>query len=760
VALGLITFVVALTGCAPPEEPARAHVVVLRGSPYERGFQHGARFKAHIRSLYTRLLTASILPFLNREQLNIAPILSVYNGPDYRDGQFSDRLLLESGRHLFDNYVPPELQQEMQGVADGSGLPLDEIIVLNTFVDTMLAFRSVVAFIQHIQTPFVREVDLGDSLEADGVDNDDDGNTDEAGEGLIEPYLAVPHALLREVPVQAPVRLLLEDTAFEGLACIDPRNVDPIGDLGMLASCVVPECVAPQCAGRQVLGRECLAGPAFDCLDPRLHFGCFDPTCVDAADPGCVDEGLVRVRLQERLFVPGDEGLTVRRLPPDEDAEDAEPDQEAEGSQPPYRMPDCQGQLEVILQPPGGLPAAELVHVHLEVSDRSPIYSPTPYHQRAMRPERFAFTTAGYAAAHGATTTPAIALPNRGVPDPSAQPPSISFGVRGSATRDGAPLLAHHFALLDIDLVHEHAVVFVHEPDEGPTQAVLGWAGLVWGFGGMNSEGLAYTANGCDTLDNPLIGGILEDILQPDNLLVLLEEPNLAGLSKVLHERRLLATGLPVGMAGRMMLAHGSTVADGLQVLYDSGRTFGWTYLLADAAGDLAAVEVDGAVQTWLSEDEEPSEVPRDEDGFLLIRPDRDDPANLTPDGRLLASVGPDDLRTASHFHKNLDDMRPIGLMGIFSPRRQPDWAMSYFRSVRADALLAEALAQRLGRFDVATAVEVLRLPELVDSRDSMNAVVFEPAAARLHWAAGGVPATAQPFRPLDLKAPQEGGYR
>ena len=750
--LGL-SAVLALGGCALPEEPPTAHVVVLSGTPYERGFQHGARFSAHIRSLYTRLLTASILPFLNREQINIAPILLVYNGPDYRSGQFSDRLLLESGRHLFDNYIPAELQEEMRGVADGAELPLDQIIVLNTFVDTMLAFRSVVAFIQHIQTPLLVEVELQGGLQSDGVDNNVDGQTDEPGEGLVGPYAALPHALMLEVPTDASVRMLLEDPAFEGLACVDPRNVEPATDLAVAARCVHAECVAPECAGRALLGRECFTGLANDCLDPRLHAECFDPTCVDAADPGCVDVESVRIRLDGQLFVTGDEGLTVRRLPLPEDPE-AEP-----STQPPYRMPDCQGQVEVVLRPPGGLPPAALVHLDLEVADRSPIYSPTPYHQRPMRPERLAFTTAGYHARTGDGER-RTAVPNRGVPDPAAQPPSLSFAARRSATADGTPLLAHHFALLDTGIVHEHAAVFVHEPEQGQTHAVVGWTGIIWGFAGMNAAGLAYSANGADTLDNPLIGGMLEDILLPENLLILLEEPNLAGLTKVLAERRLLATGMPVGLAGRMLLTHGETVTDGLQTLYDSGRTFGWTYLLADASGELAAVEVDGAVQTWLSDDEEPSATPRDEDGFLMIRPGSDDPPDLTPDGRPWASSGPDDLRTASHFHKNLDDMRPIGLMGIFSPRRQPEWAMNYFRSVRADALLAEAVAARLGRLDVATAIEILRMPELVDERDSMNAVVFEPAAARLHWAAGGVPATDQPFRTLDLHAPVEGAYR
>jgi len=62
--------------------------------------------------------------------------------------------------------------------------------------------------------------------------------------------------------------------------------------------------------------------------------------------------------------------------------------------------------------------------------------------------------------------------------------PSLSFALRGTATKDGKPLAAHHFALLDSNTSHKHTVLFVNKPAEGPAARVLGWTGIVWGFSG------------------------------------------------------------------------------------------------------------------------------------------------------------------------------------------------------------------------------------------------------------------------------------
>ena len=71
---------------------------------------------------------------------------------------------------------------------------------------------------------------------------------------------------------------------------------------------------------------------------------------------------------------------------------------------------------------------------------------------------------------------------------------------------------------------------------------------------------------------------------------------------------------------------------------------------------------------------------------------------------------------------------------------------------MRAFHRLGEEIADRYGDLDVAAAIEILRTPALVDTRDSMCASVFEPARGVLHWAMGQAPATDAPFIELDLE--------
>lgn len=46
-------------------------------------------------------------------------------------------------------------------------------------------------------------------------------------------------------------------------------------------------------------------------------------------------------------------------------------------------------------------------------------------------------------------------------------------------------------------------------------------------------------------------------------------------------------------MTGREVLTKASDVQEAIEFLYGQERTYGWNMLLADAAGDLAVVEVD-----------------------------------------------------------------------------------------------------------------------------------------------------------------------
>lgn len=90
-------------------------VLHLKGTPYEMGYQHGALLKDEIRSLVRFLfdvkakeLDAGIAGFKVDPQKVILGISKTQR-----------------------KYVPDRFFEEMRGVADGSGLPLDEIVAAN-----------------------------------------------------------------------------------------------------------------------------------------------------------------------------------------------------------------------------------------------------------------------------------------------------------------------------------------------------------------------------------------------------------------------------------------------------------------------------------------------------------------------------------------------------------------------------------------------------------------------------------------------------
>jgi hypothetical protein len=171
-------------------------------------------------------------------------------------------------------------------------------------------------------------------------------------------------------------------------------------------------------------------------------------------------------------------------------------------------------------------------------------------------------------------------------------------------------------------------------------------------------------------------------------------------------------------------------------------RTFGWNVLLVDAAGEMAAVEME-------------SDILDQDGGFFVYGPDPDDPANRDAHGSMLASVGPDDLRMACHYQRNVDDIY-LDLFGL-AVEPQRTWSSFYFRSLRSFYALGEAIEARHGAFDAEAVQEVLGLEILADPRDSMNAAVFEPERRVVHFAMGQVPATDGPFVTYELTA---GGAR
>ena len=641
--LVIISIAVSCVSCEDKAtQPPYTQVLVVSGDAYHQGFQQGRQLASKIRSLYATLLETSLMPYLNREQGDVAAFLEEYQKDEYADGKFSYEMMRQSGRHLFEilERDHPEFADELRGVADGSGMSLDKIIVLNTFADTMLAFRSVTFFIKQLQAPRIVKMEFLGPLDTDGVDNNGDGEIDEQDDGVIKhqvddgtydtSYLPRPIASMVEVPTTAKIRMYLYDPP--GLSGFKDPN------------------------GEQKPGEE-------QGMDPLS----------------------IRIQLNDRLYTYGDPSITTSVWGDDGNG------------------------LEVVFTPPDGLPKASIVSLIVQAGNKSRIVNPPPVHARFMRDERIVFSTEGYG-------KPMHEIPNLGAWDGRSMPTSLGFAIRGSASSDGVVRLAHHFALLDSNTSHKHTVVIAHKPDGGKVHVTIGWAGIIWGFSGMNEDGLVFVANPSDTLDNPLAGQVRRQVW----------------LAK------LLLDGTPIGISGRDLLEHCSSVDEATETLRNDGSTFGWNVLLGDRTGHIRAVEMDSNILN------------AQDGGFYQFEPDSSDENNLDEYGQPFASVGPDDLRMTMHFVKNVPDIDTKIL--IFDVQPQFVWTSFYYRSLRTWNILGEKIRQNYGRMDLARVIELLRVPQLVDQNDSMNAVVYEPQGGVFHYAMGQVPATDGEFVTLDLE--------
>ena len=612
-----------LASCAA-EPPPRYEVLHLSGTPYQRGLQHGRQMSSKIKSFYTTMLATSLLPYLDRERAGIAAYLTSYADDAYGNGQFSLKLLRESAVEL-EKSIPQRYLDEMHGVADGSGVAYVDVLVLNTFFDSVLGARAITYFLQQMDAPQLKVVEvLAPALLTDGLDNNGDGKTDEAGEGRLDPYQSSATASLVGIPLDAQFRFTLQN-------------------------------------------------------------------------PQGVDAKSVRVMLGTQLFTPGSAGLTVTAIGPPGDA--------------------SQTVMQVDLVPPQPLPGATAVFLSVQASGLKIITDTPPDHPRTIRNEQITFGTAGLAA-----TTWQLA--NRGVQDSRTQPPSIGFALRGTATKDGKPLLAHHFSLLDAGTSHKHTVIQIHHPDSGPDFMFPGWAGIVWGLSGINAEGLSFAVNMSDTLNNPLVGRVKEALFNPD-----------IGLDGA----KLLSSGLPVGFVARSVLESATTAAEAEAQIKAAQQTFGWMYLVADKAGAIVLVETNSNI---LGAPDTPAS----------YTPDPSLPGNVDGHGQPWASVGPDDLRMSVAFRKLADDLT-LNLIA-FKLKPQRFWTSYFFTATRAFATLGDAIEKNYGQFDAQRAIQVLRQPGLFDHNDSMNAAIYEPATRTMRAALGVVPATDAPFDVFQLAAP------
>ncbi|MFI5403202.1 MAG: C45 family autoproteolytic acyltransferase/hydrolase [Planctomycetota bacterium] len=97
-------------------------VLRLSGTPREMGFQHGAALKPQIRFLYHEYYEALVKRLVGEADLKAWA----------RDTE---------------PFIPEAYREEMKGIAEGAGLPYDEVLVVNTMVDRFqtIACSTVVA---------------------------------------------------------------------------------------------------------------------------------------------------------------------------------------------------------------------------------------------------------------------------------------------------------------------------------------------------------------------------------------------------------------------------------------------------------------------------------------------------------------------------------------------------------------------------------------------------------------------------------------
>jgi hypothetical protein len=603
----LVLLAAVLVACAPQTPPATREEITLTGAPYDRGLSHGTQLRSKIRSFYTTLLTNSLYPYLSREQPDIASLLTEYQKPRYQDGHFAYELLLDSAKSV-ERTLNRATREELQGIADGSGLTYDEILILNTFVDSVLAVRGVALAIRQGRAPVLESVELVGAA-TDGVDNDGDGMADEAGEGTFSPWVPELNAQAVELPTDVKLRAIL----------VDKDGVDP---------------------------------------------------------------ATVRVTFGTELFTQGSPQLTLTELAPD--------------------------RLEVVATPSAPLTAGAVVTIVIAAGDKLVLDNPPPSHASFMRDEELVFTVRGAGLDRRDVRRPRTI-------DGRTRPPTIATGVRGTATVGGATYLAQHFALLDANTSHKHTVALRHQPDTGPAYVTIGWAGVVYGFAGMSDRGVGYVCNPSDTLDNSVVGSVLQDIAD-------------------LSQAKLLATGTPMGFVARKMLEQATDAASAREVMAAAKHVYGWTCVLGDAAGGLEAVEVDSDIFS---------------SGQGGVYPYT--PSDVDASGRPYASVHADDLLAGSSYAKNVNDapVLPISTTRVV-PQRQ--WSSFYFRSRRAMDGLGRMVSDHYGAIDVPTLEGFLGEQELVDRSDSMDAVVLDLGARQVHSAMGQVPATDGPFEVTEVR--------
>jgi isopenicillin-N N-acyltransferase-like protein len=110
------------------DDENRITVLYVTGTPYEMGYEHGRLLAAEVRGTIRDVQIGSnkFLPKAMRESKLLTK----------RDEKDIVNELLDRAWHLMARYAPREDLEEMRGLADGSGIPLDVIHRLHAIPDT------------------------------------------------------------------------------------------------------------------------------------------------------------------------------------------------------------------------------------------------------------------------------------------------------------------------------------------------------------------------------------------------------------------------------------------------------------------------------------------------------------------------------------------------------------------------------------------------------------------------------------------------
>jgi len=117
--------IIRIHGKAFLEEKQGVQIVHLKGDPYERGYQHGA------------LLADKISEIVPKGLAGAAAVIAHNTGSAVNEGY---RALL-AGKIEALQFIPPEFQEEMKGIADalqaaGSATDFDDLVLWNTMYDS------------------------------------------------------------------------------------------------------------------------------------------------------------------------------------------------------------------------------------------------------------------------------------------------------------------------------------------------------------------------------------------------------------------------------------------------------------------------------------------------------------------------------------------------------------------------------------------------------------------------------------------------